>query len=71
MNTTVKISDDNLETLDRYSLVVQGMYGYTTKKQIEEARSYAAEFLSRLLNDNPDVFPHFQHMQELYDESHS
>ncbi len=71
MNTTVNISDDNLETLNRYSDVVQGMYGYSTKKQIEEARSYATEFVSRLLNDNPDVFPHSQRMQELYAESHS
>ena len=68
MNTIeLNLSNDNLVTLDRYSNATIKGYedGGMTKRELEEARSYAAEFLSRLLQDNPQVFNHAHFMNEI------
>jgi len=68
--TTVNISDSNLETLRRYSLWTQEIYrnGGMNSQQREEIRSYAAEFTSRLLLDNPELLGHETKMQEIYNQ---
>jgi hypothetical protein len=70
MKLTLEISDDNIVTLERYSQLVQEIYrdGAITAYQREEVRSYAVEFVSLFLRDNPENFPHKALIQKLYDE---
>ena len=70
MKVKVEVSDDNQETLRRYSQVIQNSYrdGGISKREREETRSYAVEFLSRFLNENPDLFPHVEEMRKISKE---